>query len=232
VAQLNTRLGVVVTRMTSGESHLVDLDAVDPNGTIALAWNGSAYLLTISGNRSVRGVLLDRGLDVIRGPFAISSGSRNHTDANVASDGATFLVAWVERPLGASDAQSETLHVANVGAAGAVAEAPPLESYAAPAWPITGKPGLAWLGDRYIVTWSDMKTRAMFVARDGTSASALLTVFGGGFTPAVAATGNTILVTFVVPGLGLDLYYVRLTLLGDVLDSTPQPIASGAFDQT
>lgn len=232
VAQLNTRLGVVVTRMSTHESHLINVANVDPHGALSMAWNGKVYLLTISGNRTIRGVLLDRELNVIKGPFAISDTARNNTDANVASDGDSFLAVWVERPRDASDGQIDSIYVANVTAAGGVTEQVPLEAYNTPAWPVTAKPGLTWLGQRYIVTWSDTKTRAMFVDRDGKGRGAMITVFGGGFTPTVAATSNTILIAFVVPGLGLDLYYVRLTLLGDVLDAVPVAIATGVFDQT
>lgn len=196
---------------------------------LAVAWNGSRFCLIYNTPDGIRGVVTSADGAIVK-TLTITAPGRDDVHPNVASDGHTFAVAWISR----SDANAEEVRVAEVSGDGEVTPRGTLTSFNARPAEREARPGLAWdaVNARYLAVWSSGEVRAQFLAHDATPiGTTSIYVFASGRQPVVATDGTTFLIPFVVDGQGDDIYTVRLTLLGDLLDQQPQAITAAVFNQ-
>jgi hypothetical protein len=173
---------------------------------VAVAWNGSEYLVTWNDGRQVfaRRVNAD-GVAIEPSPFFVMAG----TAPSVSALGTTFLVADVNWPI---TPEQQYTFVTRVSAAGAVLGSPIQLG--------TGfdtHPRLAAVGGNWLVAWQNAPTHdspirrvfARFVDPAG-SPSATFTVASNGGLPDLASDGNSALVVFNAGGAAGDVFGRRV----------------------
>lgn len=184
-------------RLTVPLYYAVDLHLVFNGTELLLTWYDQTGL-----TQALSGVLLEPDLDVIKGPFAITSRdvSTIHLpldrllNSSVATNGSDFLLTW-ETP---SIPQSFTFHV--ISASGDVTDGATLHPDSPPLLPqvVADDSG-------YVVVWHDRAggaIRAQRVTGDGTPASSPVTLVQSGALGQLVATsdGSTIGVVWVTTG--------------------------------
>lgn len=139
---------------------VMDTDAIllGPDGhSPSVAWNGRAYLVAWSTGtyeeRDVHAVRIMRGRVMDRRPIVVSSAPASQTDAQVASDGDGFFVAWTDRRSGGGSfyESNNDVYSARVGKNGKVLDPEGVAVVSGPE--DESATGVVWNGRHYVVTW-------------------------------------------------------------------------------
>lgn len=167
----------------AAEMHLF---ATRDNASIAVAWNGSVFLIVQSAvsPEPLLGIVIDDSFNVVTPAFPISTGPGNN--AGVASDGRDFVVIWDERGL----------RGAVVSAGGIVQPNAQLISTIGAGLGAS----IAWAHDRYVAAWSDGSVHQRELGPDATPISIDMTISSRGESPAVAWNGSAAAVAYVSNG--------------------------------
>ncbi len=191
------------------------------------------YAARVSG----AGMVLDRG------GFPVGSGSGDRFTPTVAAGLTDYLVVWQDsRNLGTS---GQDIYGARVTTGGVVSDASGIPISTAANDEST--PVLSFNGSQYLVAWSDQRNfdttdfdvYGAFVTAAGKVATAAGFAISTGSSdeqrPAVAANGSSYLVVWQdyrnSATSGADLYGVRVSAAGAVLDPSAIPISTAAADQ-
>jgi MYXO-CTERM domain-containing protein len=142
--------GARVNEVGEGRSSLLLSAAANPQGTPAVAFNGTDYLMVWADgpteSRNILGVRVSRAGQVLDvSPLPIAVGGRDEFSPAVASDGAGFLVLWLEAGTG-----QRVLRAALVSEAGGVSSI--TTSLSEPTLAIT-PPAVAFAGTSYLAIW-------------------------------------------------------------------------------
>ena len=156
--------------------------------------------------------------------IAVATGAASQRAPSVAFDGVRFLVAWTVGPVG-----SENVRAARVSTAGVVLDPSGITIRATAASEKVG--AVARNGDGFLVTWvgADVGLRATRVSTAGVVLDAsgiALSLWSGASTAAWNGT-STLLAWGVLlsSGHGRQLWALRVTPQGTVLDSSPIVVA-------
>lgn len=162
-------------------------------------------------------------------PMATESPSHQNNPA-IAWNGTVYLAVWADRRRGEYD-----VYAARVSASGALLDARSIQVSAAPFE--QANPRVTAVGSTFFVTWADIRNGGwdVYGARvDGSglvldpNGIALSTAGGNQTRPDVASNGSGVLVAWTDTRNGNDdVYGVRVSSAGQLVDATPLAIAVG-----
>ncbi|MCY1075747.1 hypothetical protein [Archangium lansingense] len=206
----------------------------------AVASNGNGYLVVWSapgsdGSMDVLGArVTSQGQVLDTSALSVAIAPRGQAAPQVASNGADYLVVWVDGRQGIHP----DIYGTRVTAGGAVLEASGLIINAAPGSQYM--PVLASNGDGWLVVWAHVGSRYEMRGTRVTSAGQVLDTsgFAIGFRtqsqsyPAVASDGLDYLVVWNESSGGqADVYGARVSAMGQVLDSTGFPLSNASYGE-
>lgn len=195
--------------------------ALSPHsGDLALAWNGSRYLVAWTAraggafDRYVEAILLDSSFSPATEIVRLSKTAGQHYELRIEAGGGQFLTMWTNRADDTSY-QIETTLVAENGQSNLPQVLADVGS--------SGGRTIAWNGSSWSVVWSgsDGHIRFARIAADGTPAAVHTVLPGDRATwPSVAYDGTNYLVAFI-SGSDRDAFTLRVTSTGEIVDSEP-----------
>ena len=182
--------GVTIPVMSGGSIANTPVMAAAPAGGVRVYWNDSRS--SLGNDTNVFGIGVNAS-NVPGSETGYSTGSLNHPSVELTGVGAGYAAAYVEER-----ANDRRVMLARLDAGGALI-GKPIEIGQAP---VIGQCGVAWNGLHYTITWdvgspglTPVQIVSRRVAADGTFIDPSPVTVMQGFSPAIGALGDDILIT-------------------------------------
>ena len=234
--------GFLVADLLSGRLPAVPIDSSGAPGSLvratipvapvetslAMASDGTHYLMLGTGQSGVQAYLLDAQGNLMGSPIEVALVPVPVSHPDVATNGASMLAVWTDNRVGGSNGVYGT----RVGLDGTVLTKGIPIAPSAGVNAAAGAPGVAAAGSKYLVAWAagSAGIGAAQVAGDGTvSKPVQVSTSGTDFTPSVASDGTGYMLTWTDSrGFVSDVYTARVDGGGNVLDAGGVKLATGS----